>query len=175
MMPEPVIAPLTDAPATIAALTTLIVECVAAGASVSFMHPLSLEAAAAFWANSLAAAGRHERIILGAYDGATLVGTVTLHLDTPPNQPHRADIAKLMTRLSHRGRGIAATLMRAAEAAAIDRGRTLLTLDTAVDGGAAGFYEKLGYALAGEIPDYAFKPFGGLTGTLLYWKRLSAE
>jgi ribosomal protein S18 acetylase RimI-like enzyme len=97
---------------------------------------------------------------------------VTLLLDFPPNQPHRAEIAKLMTRLSHRSRGIAAALMRAAEAVAIERERTLLLLDAATEGGAAGLYDRLGFVLAGEIPDFALKPHGGLTGTLLYWKRI---
>ena len=136
------------------------------------MHPLPPEAADAFWNGALAAAGRNERIILGAWDGDLLAGTVTLLLDCPPNQPHRAEIAKMMTRRSHRGRGIATALMRSAEQFAIARQRTLLVLDTATDGGAAGLYEKLGFTLAGEIPDYALKPLGGLSGTLIYWKRI---
>jgi ribosomal protein S18 acetylase RimI-like enzyme len=101
-----------------------------------------------------------------------LVGTVTLLLDCPPNQPHRAEIAKLMTCLSHRGRGVAGLLMQAAENLAVKRGRTLLVLDTATDGGASTLYERLGFTLAGEIPDYALKPHGGLTGTKIYWKRI---
>jgi ribosomal protein S18 acetylase RimI-like enzyme len=167
-VPDIAIAPLHATPETLAALTGILIEAVAAGASVSFMHPLSPADAHAFWTACLAA----NRIILGATDGATLVGTVTLLLDLPPNQPHRAEIAKLMVRPSHRGQGIATALMRAAEAHAIDRRRTLLVLDTAVDGGAAPFYERLGYTLTGEIPDFALKPHGGLTGTLLYWKRI---
>lgn len=155
-------------------LSEILIETVANGGSVSFMHPLPPEAANAFWDGALAAAGRDERIILGAWDGDVLAGTVTLLLDCPPNQPHRAEIAKMMTRLSHRGRGVATALMRAAEARAIERNRTLLVLDTATDGGAAGLYEKLGFALTGEIPDYALKPHGGLTGTLIYWKRIGA-
>ncbi|MFZ2159661.1 MAG: GNAT family N-acetyltransferase [Bradyrhizobium sp.] len=155
-------------------LSEILIETVANGGSVSFMHPLPPEAAGAFWDGALAAAGRDERIILGAWDGDVLAGTVTLLLDCPPNQPHRAEIAKMMTRLSHRGRGVATALMRAAEACAIERNRTLLVLDTATDGGAAGLYEKLGFALTGEIPDYALKPHGGLTGTLIYWKRIGA-
>src|SRR5579862_680241 len=109
------------------------------------MHQLAPDAAEAFWERSLAAAARDERIVLGAWDGEILAGTVTLLLDCPPNQPHRGEIAKLMMRLSHRGRGIAAALMRAAEALAVARARTLLVLDTAVDDGASGLYEKLGY------------------------------
>jgi ribosomal protein S18 acetylase RimI-like enzyme len=137
------------------------------------MHPLAPDMAAAFWAGALASAERGERIILGAWDGDLLVGTVSLLLDLPPNQPHRAEIAKMMTRLSHRKRGIATALLRAAEAAAIARGRSLLVLDTATEEEAAGLYERLGFTLTGEIPGFALKPHGGLTGTLIYWKRLS--
>lgn len=156
------------------ALADLLMETVAHGGSVSFMHPLPQEAARAFWSGSLTAAERGERIVLGCFDDGALVGTVTLHLDCPPNQPHRAEIAKMMTALSHRGRGVAAALLREAERLAAAAGRTLLVLDTATDGGAAGLYEKQGYVRAGEIPDFALKPHGGLTGTIFYWKRISA-
>jgi ribosomal protein S18 acetylase RimI-like enzyme len=166
------ITPLSASPELRAVLSEILIETVANGGSVSFMHPLSPETAAAFWDGALAAAARQERVVLGAWDGQVLAATVTLLLDCPPNQPHRAEIAKLMTRTSHRGRGFAAALMRAAEALAVQRGRTLLVLDTATDGGASGLYEGLGYKLAGEIPDYALKPHGGLTGTLIYWKRI---
>jgi ribosomal protein S18 acetylase RimI-like enzyme len=148
---------------------------VANGGSVSFMHPLALEVADAFWERSLAAAARGERMIPGAFDDGRLVGTVTLLLDCPPNQPHRAEIAKLMTRVSHRGQGVARALMEAAERLAVDHSRTLLVLDTAADGGASALYEQLGFKLAGVIPDYAFKPHGGLTATMIYWKRAGEE
>jgi len=160
---------------TRAMLSGLLIETVANGGSVSFMHPLQPEAAEAFWSKSLAAATRGERMVLGAWDGKRLVGTVTLLLDCPPNQPHRAEIAKLMTCLSHRGRGVAVSLMQAAENLAVKRGRTLLVLDTATDGGASTLYERLGFTLTGEIPDYALKPHGGLTGTKIYWKRIGAR
>ena len=173
-MSEIAIAPLTDEPTIRSALTEILIETVASGGSVSFMHPLAPEQADAFWTNSLAAANRGERIILGAFDADNLIGTVTLLLDLPPNQPHRAEIAKMMTRISHRGRGVARALMRAAESLAIARGRTLLVLDTATEDGAAGLYEGLGFTLSGIIPDYALKPHGGLTGTMIYWKRIGA-
>ena len=136
MMPPIRIAALTASPDTIAALSEMLVETVAHGGSVSFMHPMPLQAAEAFWRDSLAAAARGERIVLGAFDGESLIGTVTLLLNLPPNQPHRAEIAKMMTRLSHRHRGIATTLLRAAERLALERGRWLLVLDTAEDEGA---------------------------------------
>ncbi|HEY1940952.1 MAG TPA: GNAT family N-acetyltransferase [Roseiarcus sp.] len=164
---------LEDTPETIAALAEILIETVAAGGSVSFMHPLDRETAAGFWRNALAAAERGERIVLGAFESGVLVGTVSLLVDCPPNQPHRAEIAKMMTRVTSRGRGVATALMRTAERLAMEQGRTLLTLDTAADEGASGFYEKLGFTHAGTIPDYALKPHGGLTGTMIYWKRLS--
>jgi ribosomal protein S18 acetylase RimI-like enzyme len=167
------IAPLTDSPRIRSALTEILIEAVANGASVSFMHPLAPDVADTFWAGSLAAASRGERIVFGAFDSDHLIGTVTLQLACPPNQPHRAEIAKLMTRSSHRGRGVAKALMSAAEQEALRRGKTLLVLDTAVDGGASALYESLGYTLTGVIPDYALMPHGGLTGTKIYWKRIA--
>ena len=166
------IEPLAPSPAVCSALSEMLIETVANGGSVSFMHPLPLPVAETFWRDSLAAAGRGERIVLGAFDSEALIGTVTLLLDLPPNQPHRAEIAKMMTRISHRHRGIATALLREAERLAMARGRWLLVLDTAEEEGAAGLYERLGFRLTGVIPDYALKPHGGLTGTLIYWKRL---
>jgi ribosomal protein S18 acetylase RimI-like enzyme len=168
-----VIKPLDAAPPTLDALAEILVATVAAGGSVHFMHPLAIEDARGFWAKALAAAARGERVVLGAYDGATLVSTVSLMLDTPPNQPHRAEIGKMMTHPKHRGRGAAAALLAEAERLAAERGRTLLNLDTAADDGASGLYEKMGYVFAGSIPDFAFKPHGGLTATRIYWKRIA--
>ena len=170
-MSEFKIAPLKASPPVCAALAELLIEAVASGGSVSFMHPLAPETAERFWRDSLASADRGERIVLGAFDGDTLIGTVTLLLDFPPNQPHRAEIAKMMTRISHRGRGVAKALMGVAERLAVERGRSLLVLDTAVEDGASGLYEGLGFKLTGVIPGYALKPHGGLTGTMIYWKR----
>jgi ribosomal protein S18 acetylase RimI-like enzyme len=168
------IAPLTTSPETVASLSALLVETVANGGSVSFMHPLSQNDADAFWRGSLASADRGERFVLGAFDGDALIATVTLLLNLPPNQPHRAEIAKMMTKLSHRGRGAARALLREAEAIAIARGRTLLVLDTATEEGASWLYERMGFTLSGIIPDYALKPHGGLVGTMIYWKRIGA-
>jgi ribosomal protein S18 acetylase RimI-like enzyme len=171
-MPDIEIKPLSPSSDIRASLSEMMIEAVAHGGSVSFMHPLPPEVANAFWEKSLAAAARGERIVLGAFDGDQLVGTVTLVLDLALNQPHRAEIVKMMTRISHRGRGVAKALLHAAEREAIERGRWLLVLDTAVDEGASGLYERVGFKLSGIIPDYAFKPHGGLTGTKFYWKRL---
>jgi ribosomal protein S18 acetylase RimI-like enzyme len=159
-------------PGTCEMLADLLIETVASGGSVSFMHPLDRRTACAFWDDALDSAARGERVVFGAWDGDQLVGTVTLMLNCPPNQPHRAEISKMMTRVSHRGRGIATLLMKAAEACAVERARTLLVLDTAVEDGASALYERLGFMLTGIIPDYALKPHGGLTGTMVYWKRI---
>ena len=163
---------LTFEPHTLEMLTQMLLEVVTNGGSVGFMHPLERGQATAFWEAALEAAARGERIVLGAWDGDLLVSTVSLLLECPPNQPHRAEIAKMMTRVSHRGRGIASSLLRTAEQWALEHGKTLLVLDTATDGGASHLYQSLGYVLAGEIPDYALKPHGGLTGTKIYWKRI---
>lgn len=163
---------LEPSPAIVARLGEILVAVVAAGGSVSFMHPLDSAKAQAFWIDSLTAAARGDRVVFGAWSEAELVATVTLQLGLPPNQPHRAEIAKLMTHPAYRRRGIAAALMHAAETAAVRNGKTLLVLDMAEVDGAAGFYEKLGFTFAGIIPDYALKPHGGLTGTKIYWKRL---
>ncbi len=172
MSPAIRIVPLSRTPKFVASLSALLIETVAHGGSVSFMHPLAPESARAFWADSLSRADSGDRVVLGALLGDEVIGTVTLDLATPPNQPHRAEIAKLMTRLSHRGRGIARGLMLEAERMALERNRTLLVLDTAAEEGAAGFYERLNYERVGLIPGYALKPHGGLTGTIIYFKLL---
>lgn len=166
------IRPATASPAMIENLAGLLVETVASGGSVSFMHPLDPETAREFWREALAEAAADRRDVLGAWIEGALVGTVTLQPAWQDNQRHRGEIVKLMTRPAFRGRGVARALMQAAETTALARGLTLLNLDTAVDGGAAGLYEGAGFTLAGIIPDYALKPHGGLTGTALYWKRI---
>ncbi len=173
-MAEIEIKTLSASPNISEALGTMLTDVVANGGSVGFMHPLAPARARAFWEGVLAAADNGERIVLGAWDGDYLVATVSLLLDLPPNQPHRAEIAKMMTRPSYRGRGIASALLRRAEELAVQHGRTLLVLDTAADEGASEFYERLGYTLTGEIPDYALKPLGGLTATRIYWKRIGS-
>jgi ribosomal protein S18 acetylase RimI-like enzyme len=171
-MSEIKIKPLKNTPEAITGLSTVLVEVVANGGSIGFMHPLTLVEANSFWTSSLAAADRNERIVLGAFDGDELVATVTLLLGLPPNQPHRAEIAKMMTRINYRGKGIAKALLQVAEQLAVGHGRSLLVLDTAQDEGASGLYEKQGFNLTGIIPDYALKPHGGLTATMIYWKRI---
>ncbi len=172
-MSDIAIRPLGPDAATVNALAALIVETVAGGGSVSFMHPLAMDDARSFWRGSLTAAAEDRRMVLGAFDGDALIGTLTLLLDCPPNQPHRAEFAKMMTQPSQRGRGVATALINEAEGIARARGRTLIVLDTASDGGAGPLYERCGFRLAGEVPNYALKPHGGLTGTLYYYKELA--
>ncbi|MCR6720102.1 MAG: GNAT family N-acetyltransferase [Chitinophagaceae bacterium] len=155
------------------ALCSLLINTVADGGSVSFMHPLSENDAKSFWEKSLDLSAQGKRVVLGAFNDNTLISTVTLLLDFPPNQPHRAEIGKMMTATSFRGKGIAGMLLKEAEKIARDKGRWHIVLDTAEDEGAAGFYEKMGYQRIGVIPEFALKPYGGLTGTILFYKKLT--
>ncbi|MCF7644923.1 GNAT family N-acetyltransferase [Bacillus subtilis] len=167
------IRPVSSTPAQLTMLCNLLIETVASGGSVSFLHPLEPADAENFWRDVLESADQGERIILGAYDGERLAGTVSLVLVQTPNQPHRAEISKLMTSVDYRGQGVATLLMQAAEALARDHKRTHLVLDTASDSNAVSLYEKLGFLRAGEIPDFALNPFGELTGTIIFWKNLN--
>lgn len=157
--------------AAVPRLAEILQETVAAGGSVHFMDPVPEGAAEAYWSSAVADAGR---IVLGAFVDDRLEGTVTLWLDTPPNQPFRGEIWKLMVAPAARGQGLARALMIEAERLAVEHGRTLLNLDTAVEGGASELYESLGWTRAGVIPDYAYKPQGGAVGTAIYWKKLPA-
>lgn len=168
----PIVCQLTGDAETINTLAQLLVETVAGNGSVGFMHPLPFEEAHRFWTRMFELVAKGDKIVLGAHHNEQLIGTVSLALDCPDNQPHRAEIAKMMTAPAFRGRGVASRLMFEAEALAVKHRRSLLVLDTAETDGAAPFYERLGYQRAGVIPDYAFKPLGGLTGTILFWKSL---
>jgi GNAT superfamily N-acetyltransferase len=154
------------------ALADLLVDCVEGGASVSFMHPLTRERALAFWQGVGRGVARSERALLVAEDSAGLCGTVQLILDQPENQPHRADLAKMLVRPSARRKGVGAALMRAAESVARAAGKTLLVLDTVTGSDAARLYERLGWQIVGEIPGYALMPRGGLVGTTVYYRYL---
>src|SRR3954465_1017018 len=134
-------------PAVAEALADVLLDCVEGGASVGFMHPLPRAKALAFWQNTLASAARGERIVLVAEDmeSRTIVGTVQVVLTMPDNQPHRADVAKMQVHRRARRRGLGAALMRAAEAAARQAGKTLLVLDTVTGGDAERLYISLGW------------------------------
>ena len=154
-------------------LSTVLIDCVEGGASVSFMHPLSRERAVAFWRRVAQGVAAGERALIVAEDARGLCGTVQLVLDQPENQPHRAELSKMLVHRRARRQGLGAALMRAAEAAARDCGKTLLVLDTANDE-AERLYERLGWTRVGVIPDYALLPQGGLCGTTVYYRNLAS-
>lgn len=153
------------------ALSTLLIDCVEGGASVSFMHPLAPGRALAFWRGVGDGVARGERLLLTVDDEHGLAGTVQVVLDQPENQPHRADVAKMLVHRRARRRGLGALLMRAAEAAARRHGRTLLVLDTASDD-ARRLYERLGWQRCGDIPGYALLPDGQPCSTTYYYRQL---
>jgi GNAT superfamily N-acetyltransferase len=111
-----------------------------------------------------------KRALLVAEDGGGLCGTVQLILDLPENQPHRADLAKMLVHRRARRQGLGAALLKAAEATARDCGRTLLVLDAVTGGDAARLYERLGWVRVGDIPGYALMPQGGFCGTTVYYR-----
>jgi GNAT superfamily N-acetyltransferase len=154
-------------------LTDVLVDCVDGGASVSFMHPLTRDRAAAFWRRIAADVTAGRRAILVAEDADGICGTIQLVLDLPENQPHRADVCKMLVHRRARRQGLGAALMRAVEEVARHCGRTLLVLDAVTDGDAARQYERLGWVRVGSIPGYALFPQGGLCSTTYYYRDLS--
>lgn len=153
-------------------LAGVLIDCVEGGASVSFMHPLTRDRAVAFWRRVAQGVAAGERALLAAEDARGLCGTVQLVLDQPENQPHRADLSKMLVHRRARRQGLGAALMRAAEATARDCGKTLLVLDAVTGGDAARLYERLGWERVGAIPGYALLPRGGLCSTTVYYRNL---
>jgi GNAT superfamily N-acetyltransferase len=153
-------------------LTDVLLDCVEGGASVSFMLPLSRERARAFWQRVADDVAHGRRILLVAEDAQGICGAVQLILDLPDNQPHRADLAKMLVHRRARRLGLGARLMAAAEAAAREAGRTLLVLDAVTGGDGARLYERLGWTRVGDIPNYALYPQGGLCSTTYYYREL---
>jgi ribosomal protein S18 acetylase RimI-like enzyme len=126
------------------------------GAGVSFFVPFSLDQARAFWCDKILPGVRaRTRRVLVARSGTRIIGTVQLDLAMPPNQQHRADVAKMLVHPEARRRGVARSLMLALERLAQSTGRTLLTLDTVTGSHAEGLYRSLGYKVVGVIPGYA--------------------
>lgn len=157
----------------LAELTDVLCDCVEGGASVSFMLPLAREHAMAFWRRVAAGVAAGTRLLLVARDEAGICGTVQLILDLPDNQPHRADVAKLLVHRRARRRGVGEALMRAVDSAALEHGRHLLVLDTVTSSEAARLYERLGWMRVGEIPKYALWPTGGYVATTYYYRDLN--
>jgi GNAT superfamily N-acetyltransferase len=153
-------------------LADVLLDCVAGGASVSFMQPLAPGRALAFWREVAAGVARGERALFIAEDAQGIAGTVQLVLQQPENQPHRADLAKMLVHRRARRQGIGALLMRAAEEAARAAGKSLLVLDTA-SADAERLYARMGWQRCGVIPGYALLPQGGLCDTTFFYRRLA--
>ena len=153
------------------ALAELLIDCVDGGASVSFMHPLPMPKALAFWRRVADGVAQGERALLVAEDAAGIVGTVQLVLEQPENQLHRADLSKMLVHRRARRQGLGASLMQAAEQLACECGKSLLVLDTA-SGDAERLYARLGWQHCGVIPGYALLPHGGLCATTYFYRVL---
>jgi len=162
----------TEVLAQLDGLAAILVDCVAGGASVSYLAPFSHEQARAAFEAVAVEVEQGRRLLLGAFANGDLVGTVQLILALPPNQPHRAEIAKLLVHRSARRRGIAELLMAGAEAEARAEGKTLLVLDTVTGDDAERLYQRLGWMRVGVIPGYALYPDGRPCDTTIFWKAL---
>ncbi len=156
----------------LADLNAILADCVEGGASVGFMSPFSPADAEPFWRGVAAAVGRGEVLLFVAEVEGRVVGTVQIGFALKPNQPHRADLMKLLVHRDARGRGLSKRLMQAAETEAARRGRNLLVLDTATGEPAEALYEKLGWQRSGVIPDYALFPDGRSCDTTVFYKRI---
>ncbi len=158
--------------ADLAALTALLVDVVDGGGSVSFLAPLEPDDAEAFWRRTLVTVSVRGVVLVARDDDGVIVGSVQLHPAWAPNQPHRADVAKLMVHRRARRRGLSRALMLELEAYAREAGFTLLTLDTARGEGAEALYRSMGWSEAGMIPAYALDPHGTPCDTVIFFKRL---
>ncbi|MRW85911.1 GNAT family N-acetyltransferase [Pseudoduganella sp. FT26W] len=163
----------TRADALAEALADVLLDCVEGGASVSFMLPLPRAKALDFWRGVLQGAARKERVLLVAETAAgRIIGTVQLITAQPDNQPHRADVAKMLVHRDARRRGVAAQLMAAVDQAAREEGKTVLVLDTVTGGDAERLYQRAGWQMVGMVPNFALMPDGALCGTTFFHKQL---
>ena len=162
-----------EASAYLGELAEVLVDCVEGGASVSFMPPFGKPDAEEFFRKVIGGVEARERILLAAFLDTKLAGTVQVLTAMPPNQPHRAEIAKLLVMRSARGQGLAAALMHRAEECAREAGKTLLVLDTVTGDPAERLYLRLGWNKLGVIPNYALYPDGRWCDTTVFWKQLS--
>ncbi|HDR8982207.1 TPA: GNAT family N-acetyltransferase [Burkholderia vietnamiensis] len=155
------------------ALADVLIDCVEGGASVSFMLPIARATAVAFWKQVADGVARGERILLVAEDAAArIVGTVQIVTAQAENQPHRADVAKMLVSRRARRQGIAAKLLAAADHAAREAGKTVLVLDTVTGGDAERLYERAGWQRVGVVPNYALMPDGTPCATTYFHKQL---
>jgi GNAT superfamily N-acetyltransferase len=162
---------MTATDADIQGLADVLIDCVLGGASVSFMSPLSLDKAAAFWRGIAAQLVGVRRALLVAEDAQGIIGTVQLVFDLPENQPHRADLSKMLVHRRARRRGVGEALLRAAEDIARENGKWLLVLDTA-SGDAERLYARAGWIRVGVVPGFALWPDGGLCDTTFFYRTL---
>ena len=153
-------------------LAAVLADCVAGGASVSYMDPFTHDDARAAFTGFARDVDAGHRLLLAAFDGETVVGTVQVLLAFPPNQPHRGEIAKLLVHRSARKRGVAQKLMARAEQEARTEGKTLLVLDTVTGDPAERLYTRLGWTTVGVIPGYALYPDGRPCDTTVFWKTI---
>jgi GNAT superfamily N-acetyltransferase len=153
-------------------LAAVLLDCVEGGASVRYMAPFSHDQARGAFEAVALEVERGRRLLLAAYAGGELVGTVQVALAMQPNSPHRAEVAQLLVRRSARRRGVARLLMERAEAEARAEGKTLLVLDTVTGDDAERLYDRLGWTRVGVIPDYALYPDGRPCDTTLFWKAI---
>lgn len=160
--------------ADIDGLAAVLLDCVAGGASVGFMQPLTHAQARDWWRGLTADVEAGRRALFVAEDDAGIVGTVHLVLAQPDNQPHRADLCKMLVLRRARKLGIGAALMDAAEHAARAAGKTLLVLDTASPD-AERLYARMGWQRLGVIPGYALLPDGGLCDTTYFYRVLAGS
>jgi GNAT superfamily N-acetyltransferase len=155
-------------------LADVLLDCVAGGASVGYLLPFSHADARRAYEGFAAEAAQGRRVLLGAFLDGRLVGTAQLVLALPPNQPHRAEVARVLVHRSARRRGVASLLMERVEAEARAEGRTLLVLDAVTGGDAERLYDRLGWNRVGVIPGYALYPDGRPCDTTYFWKSVSA-
>jgi GNAT superfamily N-acetyltransferase len=155
------------------ALAAVLHDCVAAGASVSYLEPFSHADAREAFVGFAAEVDQGRRFLLAAFLDGEVVGTVQVVYAVPPNQPHRGDVAKLLVHRKARRRGIAQLLMDAAEREALAEGKRVLVLDTVTGDDAERLYTRLGWTIVGVIPDYALYPDGRLCATTVFCKALS--
>ncbi|MEO6525273.1 MAG: GNAT family N-acetyltransferase [Gemmatimonadaceae bacterium] len=155
-------------------LADVLIDCVEGGASVSFMLPLARERAVAFWRRVANAVAAGERALLVAEDALGICGTVQLILDMPENQPHRAELAKMLVHRRARRQGLAATLLRSAEEMALDCRKSLLMLDAVTGGDAERLYERHGWSRVGVVPRFALMPNGDWCATTFFFRELGS-
>lgn len=156
-------------------LCDVLIDCVEGGASVNFMWPMTRAKAERYWRGVSESLARGERALVVAEDErGDIMGTAQAVWASPENQPHRADISKMLVRRSARRHGVGALVLAAAERAAFDAGRTLLVLDTASPE-AERLYERGGWQRVGSVPKYALMPDGPFCSTVFFYKDLAAR